>query len=155
MGVEVFSDTAHVKINLNESAEKELLKNKIAQINRLLGDTNTADALNKLRQVMFKPERGSRPGVKHVALILTDGASMDEAATQVAAKACRDANIQIFAIGIGRETSLLELIGIASEPKEKFLIRAPTYEHLDYIRDKVVRRTCYAGKFFFNVFFLF
>lgn len=144
VGVEVFSDTAHVKINLNESAEKELLKNKIAQINRLLGDTNTADALNKLRQVMFKPERGSRPGVKHVALILTDGASMDEAATQVAAKACRDANIQIFAIGIGRETSLLELIGIASEPKEKFLIRAPTYEHLDYIRDKVVRRTCYA-----------
>lgn len=144
MGVEIFSDSAHVKINLNESAEKELLKSKISQINRLLGDTNTADALNKLRQVMFKPERGSRPGVKRVALILTDGASMDEAATQVAAKACRDANIQLFAIGIGHKTSLSELIGIASEPKGKFLIRAPTYEHLDYIRDKVVRRTCYA-----------
>ena len=131
---------------MDESLDKKTLTGKINHINRLFGDTNTAEALNQLRETMFKPERGSRVGVKRVALILTDGASMDTAATQLAAKACREENIQLFAIGIGRGISLVELIGIASEPKEKFLIRTTSYETLNQIRDEVAQKTCYAGK---------
>lgn len=144
VGVEIFANEAHVKVNLYESRNKEELNQKINRIRRVIGDTNTADALNKLRETMFQTEQGSRPGVKRVAIILTDGASSDEAATQVAAKACRDEHIQIFAVGIGHLISLSELMGIASKPTEKFFIRTPNYEALDQIRETVVQRTCYA-----------
>ena len=94
---------------------------------------------------MFRPEYGSRPDVKHVAIILTDGTSQDPKATQEVAKACREANIQLFAIGIGEYVSYSELRGIASEPKSNCFFTASSYDTLDEIRENVIQETCEPG----------
>ena len=142
VGVETFSDFAHVHIDLSESTDSISLKKKIDKITRVTGSTNIGNALRLLLTTMFRPEYGSRPDVKHVAIILTDGTSQDPKATQEVAKACREANIQLFAIGIGEYVSYSELRGIASEPKSNCFFTASSYDTLDEIQDNVIQDTC-------------
>lgn len=142
VGVMSFSNWAQIEINLYESTEKEELKRKIDNIRQLQANTNTGDALRLLRNEAFKLEQGSRPWVRHIALILTDGESQNKTTTQFEARACKDSKIELFAIGIGESVSYRELRGIASNPKSKYFILTSDYDALDRIRHDVVKKTC-------------
>ena len=95
---------------------------------------------------MFRPNKGARPNVRHIAIIITDGTSQDQRATQREAQASRNDNIELYVIGIGQHITKSELRGIASKPLTKYLFYTPSYEALDNIRKDVIKITCRDGK---------
>lgn len=145
IGVETFSDFAKIYLNLNNFLNKAVLKTAINEIPQTLGNTSIWHALRVMRTQMFRYNRGARPNVRHVAILLTDGTSQNEFATQQEAKASRQANIEIFVIGIGHHISIMELEGISSRPHSKYLFLTPNYKSLDLIRKDVINKTCQNG----------
>ena len=91
------------------------------------------------------PNKGARPNVRHIAILLTDGYSQDERATQIEARASQNAHIEIYVIGIGKYIKKSELKAIANQPHSKYLYYTPSYEALDHIRDDVIKQTCKSG----------
>lgn len=142
IGVETFSDFTVPKVHLSDSKDRATLKRKIDQIDYQTGSTNIGDALRMLLLEMFTRKRGSREHVKRVAIILTDGKSQDKEATQEAAKACRDSNIDLFVLGIGIYFDKDELRNIASLPKSKFYHETANFDTLNLIREDILRKTC-------------
>jgi Mg-chelatase subunit ChlD len=47
----------------------------IDNIQYMGGGTNTADAINAMRNQMFSQGMGARPGVPRIAIVVTDGRS--------------------------------------------------------------------------------
>jgi len=61
------------------------------------GKTNMYDGLYRMRTELFSPEHGSRPGVPHIAIVITDGhATENELLTLPEARRCWEAGIQVF-----------------------------------------------------------
>ncbi|CAE1239155.1 COL6A [Acanthosepion pharaonis] len=143
VGVETFSEFAHAKVTMGNSIDKASLKKRIRAISRENAPwTNTGDALRKLLSTMFKEEHGSRPNVKRVAILLTDGNSQNKEATLQAADACHDANIKVFAVAIGDNIDYTEVKAIASDPKARFYFQIPDFDALDKISNSLIHRTC-------------
>ena len=68
------------------------------------GGTNTAAALNQLVDFAFLASNGGRPlsqGFPRVGIVVTDGQSNDRTATLRAASRAHDADLTMFAIGVG------------------------------------------------------
>ncbi|XP_061187687.1 uncharacterized protein LOC133195743 [Saccostrea echinata] len=81
-----------------------------------------------------------RPGVPKAGVVVTDGISKDEAATQQWAKTARDEGINMFSVGIGRYTEPKELEGIASAPNQA--INVDSFDELLAILQKLVQLVC-------------
>ncbi|XP_014785070.1 cartilage matrix protein [Octopus bimaculoides] len=142
VGIVTFSDWAMVNVYLMQSRDKSVLKWKIGLIKQIQGKTNIANALNTLFTRVYKSENGARPGVKRIAILLTDGISQTHTTAALVAKRCRKENIEIFAIGIGNRIRYDELSELVSRPRWKYLIHASSYEDLNRIKDDIVRKTC-------------
>ena len=62
-----------------------------------MGNTNMYDGLYRMRTELFSPDRGSRPGVPHIAIVITDGhATLNTHLTLPEAERCWDAGIQVL-----------------------------------------------------------
>ena len=59
----------------------------------------------------------AREGVRRVAIVMTDGNSQETEQTKKAAMEAREANLEVFAIGIGHSVSPQELHNIASDDR--------------------------------------
>ncbi|KAK3585313.1 hypothetical protein CHS0354_040262, partial [Potamilus streckersoni] len=83
------------------------------------GTTETEKALNLLITEGFQ---GMRPDAKRTAIVITDGLSTQPNLTQQTTKAARDSGILVFAIGVGSQTNMNELNGIANDTKQVFFV---------------------------------
>ena len=73
------------------------------------GGTNTHIALDVLTNQMFHTQNGARArnkGVPRVAVVLTDGRSNKPPLTVVNALRAHNADITMFAVGIGKSESI-------------------------------------------------
>jgi len=84
----------------------------------LKGGTLTGKALNFVKVELF--DKTGRPGVPKVLIVMTDGKSTDDVIKP--AKMLSDANITVFAIGIGRNYDMQQLQQIASKPEIKYAL---------------------------------
>ncbi|CAI9721427.1 Hypothetical predicted protein [Octopus vulgaris] len=142
IGVVNFSKNAEPSIYLSEFNDKLKLKERVLDVSQEHENTRTASALNLLTSTMFTTEMGARKNVRHIAFILTDGSSQEPKKTQLAAKKCRDANIELFAIGIGNETNKEELKGIASQPKTSHYIHVSNFSALINEKGNIFKISC-------------
>ena len=79
--------------------------------------TNTAAAINLLRQQGFTSTNGGRPesqAIPRVAVVITDGYS--GSGTVAAAQNAHNEDITIFSVGVGSYVNSYELYAIASDP---------------------------------------
>lgn len=84
----------------------------------LKGGTLTGKALTYAKAELF--DKTGRQGVPKVLIVMTDGKSTDNVvppATQLS-----NANITVFAIGIGRNYDIEQLQQIASKPEIKYAL---------------------------------
>lgn len=84
----------------------------------LKGGTLTGKALNYAKVELF--DKTGRQGVPKVLIVMTDGKSTDDVVAP--AKALSDANITVFAIGVGRNYDMQQLQQIASKPEMKYAL---------------------------------
>uniref|UniRef100_G1P5G4 VWFA domain-containing protein n=1 Tax=Myotis lucifugus TaxID=59463 RepID=G1P5G4_MYOLU len=108
IGLLQFSSTPQEEFRLNQYSLKMDINRAISDVQQMNDGTRTGKALN-FTLIYFDSSRGGRPGVHQYLIVITDGVSQDNVA--IPAKAIRDKNIIIFAIGVGgaRRSQLLEM----------------------------------------------
>ena len=84
-------------------------------LERPSGVPDTAAALRTMYQTVFTPGRGARPGVPHIAVVVTSGLSVSISATAEAADAARRAGVEIYAVAYsaGGRPDMQEIAAIA------------------------------------------
>ena len=118
VGVMLFGDSARVYFPVTQYTDAATLLPALNSLPYKEGDTDTAAALNLLRAA---GQTGGalrlRSRFNHIAIIVTDGESNNEAATFAAADALHMSGIysQVYAVGISGADAT-ELSVIASDP---------------------------------------
>ena len=87
--------------------------------------TNTSAALWYLRTNVFT---SARTGVSRIAIVITNGNSVDATATQEQADLTRRAGISIMAVAVGNWLDINELRRVVSYPSERNTLRIANYE---------------------------
>uniref|UniRef100_A0A8D3BPT1 Integrin, alpha M (complement component 3 receptor 3 subunit) n=1 Tax=Scophthalmus maximus TaxID=52904 RepID=A0A8D3BPT1_SCOMX len=100
--------------------------------------TYTASAIEYVVQNVFTSARGSRPNVKKILIVITDGISHDRNRLPNAADLAKRKQIVRFAIGVGNAfhnyDAKQELNQIASSPSEKHVFQVESFNALEAIR---------------------
>ncbi|XP_078395507.1 collagen alpha-6(VI) chain-like [Cetorhinus maximus] len=96
-GVIKFSGTVTLEFQLDRYDDKAEVLNAVNEIQQTGGDTYTGAAL-KFAIDYFDSSKGGRPGERQYLIVITDGEASDQFVDS--AKAIRDKNITILAIGI-------------------------------------------------------
>ncbi|KAM9697299.1 LOW QUALITY PROTEIN: collagen alpha-4(VI) chain-like [Dama dama] len=121
IGLLQFSSDSQEEFRLNRYTSKVDVHRAISDVMQINGGTYPGKALN-FTLTFFGSSRGGRPSVHQYLIVVTDGVSGDNVA--IPAKALRDRNIIIFAIGVGKVefSQLLEITNDLSKVyyEEKF-----------------------------------
>ncbi|XP_046580211.1 cartilage matrix protein-like [Haliotis rubra] len=143
VGIVTFSDDVTQIFPLSAYTSRNELLNAISPENipHKAQGTNTGDALRFVVEQGFSP-KVARPGVAHVAIVITDGQSKDTEATTAAAEAAHRAGIYVFAIGVGESVDKQELSDIANNPDIQFTFTVSDFAALSEIRNLLAIRTC-------------
>lgn len=120
VGVVLFSSKTKTVFTLKQFFDAEQMMKAIEEAPYLRGSTLTAKALSYVKRTLF--DETGRPDVPKVLIVMTDGKSKDN--VTLPAQQLHDANITVFAIGIGRNYDIGELKVIATKPDIKFALTA-------------------------------
>lgn len=128
VGVVLYSHINIVVVNLGEEVTQDEIKSKVRSMTYLGEGTFTGSAIQQANQVF----KAARPGVRKVAIIITDGQAdrRDVVSLESAVSEARRSNIETFVIGVANQSDPLyeefkkELLLMASEPNSEhvFLI---------------------------------
>ncbi|KAK7094910.1 sarcoplasmic reticulum histidine-rich calcium-binding protein-like isoform X2 [Littorina saxatilis] len=101
LAILVFASEIQVVHRFSDDQSQETLRQVIANMSQPNGNTCTGDALKLAREVLFGQDRGSRPGVAHDTLIVTDGHSnCGDVTIQEGAQLLQNVS-NVFALGVG------------------------------------------------------
>ncbi|OWF48412.1 cartilage matrix protein-like [Mizuhopecten yessoensis] len=144
VGAITFSDETLLNFHLNEHQTTAELKSAISEIPYIGGGTNTAKAIAYAREEMFKPEHGGRAWAAKILVLITDGFLNRNhyVAAQQEAYFAKHTNITIMAIGVGSGVQDMDLEGLASTPREKYVFRVDEYQALNTLRNELSIKTC-------------
>lgn len=145
VGVVRFSDVGESVINLGELDNKAALKNAIRQIDYVGGNTNTSGGLRVMTNEQFNRRGGDRPGVRNVAIILTDGKStFDKQRTISDAIYARNSGIDIYAVGITSGIDKQELKEMSSSPQieNSDYFTSTDFRELGTLVEKLADKAC-------------
>ena len=109
------------------------------------GGTNTHLALDDMTLRRFDPSNGARPlseGHPRVGIVVTDGQSAVPPITVMSALRAHDADITMFAVGIGDKIDLNELAVIASKPTCIHLFLLSDFEEVESLKYAIEKGTC-------------
>nr|XP_024659327.1 integrin alpha-M-like [Maylandia zebra] len=139
--VSQFSTSPQVHFYCTKFSSSTLLDTTIKEISKLGGTTYTAKAIKHVVEKVFIPQRGSRPNVKKVLIVITDGQSHDRNHLHSAAQLAESKNIVRFAIGVGnaftKTEAKRELHTIASSPSDKHMFQVKNFNALELIRQNL------------------
>ena len=93
----------------------------------------------------FDPASGARPeseGHPRVGIVVTDGQSAVPPMTVMAALRAHDADLTMFAVGIGDQIDLNELAVIASVPTCIHLFLLKDFEEVESLKYAIEKGTC-------------
>uniref|UniRef100_A0A663MQ59 von Willebrand factor A domain containing 2 n=2 Tax=Athene cunicularia TaxID=194338 RepID=A0A663MQ59_ATHCN len=136
-----YGSKAHTVFALDTHTSNSAVLQAINQV-PFLGDSGSAgSALLHIYGDVMTVQKGARPGVNKVVVVLTNGGSMEDAAAP--AQQLRENGILVFVIVIGdaqRDT----LLRVAGSPN--YLVYVSSYEDLQYYHDLIIERICEEAK---------
>ena len=118
VGAVVYSSKARGMFGFKRYYKKRQLMKAIDRIPYLRRGTRTGYALWYAQRYLF---RGQRRRCKRVLIVMTDGRSSDRVRSR--AKALHRSGINTFAIGIGKNYNMRQLIQIASSKRNVYVAR--------------------------------
>ena len=118
VGAVVYSSKARRMFGFKRYYKKRQLMKAIDRIPYLRRGTRTGYALWYAQRYLF---RGQRRRCKHVLIVMTDGRSSDRVRSR--AIALHRSGINTFAIGIGKNYNMRQLIQIASSKRNVYVAR--------------------------------
>ncbi|KAK3582073.1 hypothetical protein CHS0354_013452 [Potamilus streckersoni] len=141
VGLATFSDRYHPHIALDTFDTKENLQTAVDQVRQEGGGTYTHLAIEGMRTRGFD-KRVVRQGVVQIAVVMTDGQSINMKETAKEAQKLKDEGVVILSVGIGDKVNQQELRAIASA--EKYLFQVASFDLLDTIKKTVSFKVCEA-----------
>ncbi|BFZ22805.1 hypothetical protein BsWGS_25844 [Bradybaena similaris] len=105
------------------------------------GGTNTHLALQYISdKELHSSAWGGRPNAKKVVVLITDGDASNKPSAKAAADALKRQGVTIFALGIGEQVSLENLLDYVSNPK--YALGSVDFELLDYVEESLAQTIC-------------
>ncbi|KAM3858204.1 collagen, type XXVIII, alpha 1a [Diretmus argenteus] len=155
VGVVLYSHVDVVVASLQQQSSQEDLKTAIRKMPYLGEGTFTGSAIHRANQLF----RAARPGVRKVAIVLTDGQAdrRDAVQPESAADEAHAAGVEVFVIGVVNKTDPLyeqfqaEMKAIASDPDpEGYVYLIDDFMTLPILESKLLSRICeqYDGRMF-------
>ncbi|XP_052797297.1 collagen alpha-4(VI) chain-like [Mya arenaria] len=139
IGLITFSRYPILRIALNSYGDKTLLKAAVDNVPYVQGATETDAAIELLVHVGFA---ASRSDVPNIAIVVTDGHSINHNQTVDAANDAKQRGITMFAIGIGTYINPDELEAIASVPVDRYMYVVSNFNALTRSVAGITARTC-------------
>ncbi|XP_059822041.1 collagen, type XXVIII, alpha 2a [Hypanus sabinus] len=147
IGLILYSLEVRLEFGLSRYLTQQDVKQAIRKMLYIGEGTYTGTAIRKATQEGFY---GARPGVKKVAIVLTDGQAdrRETVKLDVAVREAHAANIEMFAIGIVNTSDptqtefLRELNLIASDPDTEHMYLIDDFNTLTALELKLVRQFC-------------
>lgn len=136
IGLLQFSSITKAEFRLNQYSLKADIHRAILNVQQMKDGTHTGKALNFTRP-FFDSSRGGRPSVHQYLIVITDGASQDNVA--IPAKALRDRNIVVFAIGVG-EAKRSQLLEITNDDRKVYY--EANFESLQNLEKEILYEVC-------------
>ena len=141
-----YSNEAYVQFFLNQYNNK---KDILAAINRIPypgGNTNTTGGLRVVRTEVLRNNRGDRPSVKNIIVLITDGRTTREREF-LFDEACRlkGPGALIFGIGVTNQVDVGELRGVVSSPWFDFYHIVNDFGGLKRKLDQIVSGFCFMA----------
>ena len=99
-------------------------------------------ALSLLLSDVFVAENGDREEVPNFCIIVTDGMPTDEDEALAAAQLVLDANVTVFAVGVGDDIDESILRAMASDPKDRNVFTVANYTTLVEAQSQFLTETC-------------
>ncbi|NXL87246.1 VWA2 protein, partial [Alectura lathami] len=132
-----YGSRAHTVFTLDTHTSNSALLQAIDQV-PFLGDTASAgSALLHAHSDMMTVQRGARPGVSKVVVVLTNRGGMEDAA--VPAQQLRDNGVLVIVVVIG-EMQRDTLMRVAGSPN--YLVHISSFEDLHYYQGLITERIC-------------
>ncbi|XP_030610789.1 integrin alpha-M-like isoform X2 [Archocentrus centrarchus] len=135
-----FSRSPQVHFYFMTFSSSGSMETTIDGINQQRQTTYTAKAIKHVVENVFI-QRGSRPNVKKVLIVITDGESHDRKDLGPAVKLAESKKIVRFAIGVGNAftspAAKQELDTIASSPSDKHVFRVDSFNALERISENL------------------
>ena len=133
----IYGSKAHTVFALDTHTSNSAVLQAIDQV-PFLGDLASAgSALLHIYGDVMTVQKGARPGVNKVVVVLTNGGGMEDAAAP--AQQLRHNGILVFVIVIG-DAQRDMLLRIAGSPN--YLVHISSYEDLQYYQDLIIERIC-------------
>ncbi|NXI56680.1 VWA2 protein, partial [Chloroceryle aenea] len=137
----IYGSKAHTVFTLDTHTSNSAVLQAIDQV-PFLGDSASAgSALLHVYGDVMTVQKGARPGVNKVVVVLTNGGGMEDAAAP--AQQLRHNGILVFVVVIGdaqRDT----LLKVAGSPD--YLVHVSSYEDLQHYQDLIIERICEEAK---------
>jgi collagen type VI alpha len=142
IGAVAYSSNVVGQFYLNDYSTREAVVNALRFYN-VTGTTNTADALDTVRNIQLTAAHGARSGIRKVAIIITDGFSNVNAdQTLPRAKALRDSGVLVYSVGNGNPQQLSELTAMASTPSTDFLSTITSPSDVETVAGSLLDKLC-------------
>ncbi|XP_042071716.1 integrin alpha-M isoform X1 [Haplochromis burtoni] len=147
--VSQFSRSPQVHFYFKKFSSSGSVATDIDGISQHRGATFTAKAIKHLVENVFTSHRRSRPDVKKVLIVITDGESNDRSDLGGSVQLAKNKNIVRFAIGVGNafteQKAKRELDTIASSPSDKHVFQVKNFNALEIIRQNLQDKISVEG----------
>ena len=147
VGVLSYGSYPYPRFYLNTYSNKADVLSAINALPYSGGYTDTAAALNAIRNSAFTEANGARPaseGIPKVVIVITDGKSNDPSATVAAATALHNEGYIVFAVGIAG-ADVNELNAIASDPDSLYVHFISSFDSINSLIVAISQDAC-TGK---------
>jgi len=144
VAVTTFSSNVNTYVYFEDQNSKASLQQTIMNLPYDARWTKTGLGLDHLRTDVFANHTGMRPASAKIAIIQTDGKSQDTTWTLQAAQNLREVGVTLFAIGVGSNTNVAELDGIATSPTCRHVRQIADFQELHAIISDINEVACGA-----------
>ncbi|KAK9961449.1 hypothetical protein ABG768_009237 [Culter alburnus] len=146
IGVVLYSHINLVVTSIQDRLTSEEVKAAVRRMPYIGEGTYTGSGIRKANEIF----RFARPGVKKVAVVITDGQTdhRDTVKLADAVKEAHSANITMFAIGVVNQSDPIyddfkeELKSIASPPTEEHVFPIEDFRTLPEVESKLLQQVC-------------
>ncbi|NXS11335.1 VWA2 protein, partial [Neodrepanis coruscans] len=137
----IYGSKAHTVFALDTHTSSSAVLQALDQV-PFLGDSASAgSALLHVYGDVMTVQKGARPGVNKVVVLLTSGGGLEDAAAP--AQQLRHNGILVFVVVIG-DTQRDTLLRVAGSPN--YLVHISSYEDLQYYQGLIIERICEEAK---------
>lgn len=134
-----YSRDPHTEFYLNTHHNLDAVIKAVRTFPYRGGSTNTGKAMTYVREKIFVPNRGARPNVPRVTILITDGKSSD--AFKDPATRLRNSDVEIFAVGV-KDAVRSELEAIANPPAETHVYTVEDFDAFQRISKELTQSIC-------------